>query len=63
MYSNNPLSLEESKCNTEQTVANTDPETLHKLARNTKMAVNVFEEVVGIFRISCKAVLQVLPDK
>jgi hypothetical protein len=31
VYLNNPQSLEELKHNPEQTVANTDPETLHKV--------------------------------
>jgi hypothetical protein len=34
-YSNNPRSLEELKHNTEQTVANTDRETLRKVAQKT----------------------------
>jgi hypothetical protein len=44
--------------NTEQTVANIDPETLRKVARNTlKGWMLVFEKVMDIFSICCKAVL------
>jgi hypothetical protein len=35
VYSNNPQRLEELKHNTEQTFANTDTETLCKIAQNT----------------------------
>jgi hypothetical protein len=38
--SNNPLSLEELKHNTEQTITNIDPETLRKVARNTLKRVD-----------------------
>jgi hypothetical protein len=34
VYSNNPQSLEELKHNTQQTGANTDPETLYKVTQN-----------------------------
>jgi hypothetical protein len=53
VYSNNPQSLEELKHNTEQTVVNTDQETLPKVA-NTKKRI---EKVVDIFRICCEGVL------
>jgi hypothetical protein len=40
VYSNNPGNLEELKHNIEQPVANTDPETLRKVTRNTLKRVD-----------------------
>jgi hypothetical protein len=58
MNSNNPQSLEVLKLNIQHIVANNDPETLRKITRNTlKGWMLVFEKVVGIFSICCKAVV------
>jgi tRNA(Met) C34 N-acetyltransferase TmcA len=55
------------KHNVEQTVANTDTETLPKVARNILKILNrmmlVYDVVVDIFSTCCKAVLYVLPKK
>jgi hypothetical protein len=51
IYSNNARSLEKMKRNTEQHVANTDPEIF------TELWMLVFEKMVDISSICCKSVL------
>jgi hypothetical protein len=52
VYSNNPRYLQELKHNTEHNAANTDPDTLRKVARNAlKGQMLVFEKAVDIFSI------------
>jgi hypothetical protein len=58
VYSNNPRSLEEMKHNTEETVANPDPETRRKIARNTLKSMDAcLWEGDDIFNICYKAIL------
>jgi hypothetical protein len=49
-HSNNPRSLKELKHNIEQTIDNTDPETLRKVARNTQKVDACLREGKGHFQ-------------
>jgi hypothetical protein len=57
--------LGEIKHNIQQTVANTNPDTLRKVVQNTLNSVGVVFQMVVVdnFGICCKAVLSVLRNK